>query len=79
MLGLFGFKAQSAGQFQKFDNIAHMHIYKRDNAVHVCDCVHVVDSLESFDVFCDTAFTDSFSFSPAPIHWYGLLPILPNP
>ena len=39
-------------QFEKFDNIAHMHICKRDDAVYVC--------------FCAAAFTDSFSFSPAP-------------
>ena len=53
-------------QFEKFDNIAHMLICQRDNAVYVCDCVCVVESLESFDVFFAAAFTDFFSFSPAP-------------
>ena len=66
-------------QFEKFDNIARMHICKRDNAVYVCDCVHVVESLGSFDVFLLLCLQIPFPSPQLPIHWYGLLPLLPNP
>ena len=55
-------------QFEKFDNIAHMLICQRDNAVYVCDFVCVVESLESFDVVLLIRLQISLPSPQLPIH-----------